>query len=416
MDEQEAIAGLVRTEEKLRSFAERNDLVVRDELPWPGAQPPHEQRGPIRHAIWSVSGRLPGGAVGRLRHQAVFGSTFGMKVDGQHTIMVCRLPETVGYVPMVCCRPDELMSNTYYWGGDRRPRAERKFESLELDRRFVIEVAKGQGENWLFQLFSPSFIDFLAHETPRDFGFKLDSGVFTCETPQWRGQPGGEEALLDNLELLATTGGRVAGRLRDEVLEEEGLGHAPDSAEAHGTWTKGRRHGRLVGMLLKLAGEGDDGVTGYGEERGMHAVDPAQFHSARPRVPFPGTATSVLEGPLPGSGRPGLLAWIEYSSEVDMQHNYLAIVCDLGREQSAIWIDADDVGAAGVGDELPARARELVTAGGFGFSSAGCSVCVYERVPGFNSWPEAAAVDGFAARAFEVVEALDIDSPARPSE
>jgi hypothetical protein len=407
VDEREALEGLARTEAKLRSFADEYGLVVRSELPWPGAQPPAQQPGPIKHAIWSVSGRLPGGAVGRLRHQAVFGSTFGINVDGQHTIMVCRLPETVGYVPMVCCRPDELMSNTYYWGGDRRPKVERKFESLELDRRFVIEVAKGQGENWLFQLFSPSFIDFLAHETPRDFGFKLDSGVFTCETPQWRGQPSGEEALLDNLALLATVGGRVAGRLRDEVLEEENLGDAPDSAAAHGDWAGGRKHGRLVGMLLKFAGGGeDDGIAAYAKQRDLAVVDPAQFHSRHLRLPLPGTATSVVEGVMAGSPSPAALAWIEYSSEVDMQHNYLALVREFERELPPMWVDADDVGAAGVGEELPPAARQLASEFGYGVSSAGRAACAYWHVPGFNSWPKSEQIDEFAGRAVRVLGAL----------
>ncbi len=408
VDEQAALDGLARTEDKLRQFAVERGMVVRTEQPWPGALPPSEQPGPIKHAIWSVSGVLPGGAVGRLRHQAVFGKTFGMKVDGQHTIMVCRLPETVGYVPMVCCRPDELMSGTYFWGGDRRPRAERKFESLELDRRYVVEVAKGQGENWLFQLFSPSFIDFLAHETPRDFGFKLDSGVFTCETPQWRGQPSGEEALLDNLELLATTGGRVAGRLRDEVLEEEGLGDAPDSAPAHGDWAGGRKHGRLVGMLMKLASAaGDDGIEGYASARGLEPLSAADFHSRHVRLPFPGTAQGAAAGVIPGTDRSGELAWIEYSSEVDMQRNYLAIVSTLSKPLPAAWVDTEDVGAEGVGGELPPRALELARAGGFGVSTAAGEACVYELLPGFD-WPDSAAIDAFAKRAADVVAALDI--------
>ena len=292
-------------------------------------------------------------------------------------------------------------------GGDRRPRSERKFESLELDRRFVVEVAKGQGENWLFQLFSPAFIDFLAHETPRDFGFKLDSGVFTCETPQWRGQPSGEDALLDNLELLATTGGRVAGRLRDEVLEEEGLGDAPDSAPAHGEWAGARKHGRIVGMLMKLAGAGDDdGIDGYASARNLTVDTPAAFRSRHLRLPLPGTATSVVTGSPPGLGRHGELAWIEYSSEVDMQRNYLALVTEPAKPLPAAWIDAEDVGAAGVGEELPNGAIERARAGGFGISTAPGAVCVYLLLPG-TSWPDSAAVDAFVERAAGVVAELE---------
>ena len=189
--------------------------------------PAEQQTGSVRHAIWSLAGKFPGGAVGRLRHQAAFGSTSGMDVAMQHTIMVARLPQTVGYVPMLCVRPAELMSGLYYWGGDQRPRDSQRFESTELDRRYIVEIAKAQGQNWLWQLFSPALIDWIAHETPADFGFKLETGVFTCECPQWRGQGRADgEVNTEQLDLLTKCSGVVASRIRDEVLEEVGTGSA----------------------------------------------------------------------------------------------------------------------------------------------------------------------------------------------
>ena len=90
MDEAAAIAGLERTEQNLRDYAAKHGLEVRPELTWPGQPLPHEQRGPVRFAAWSVAGQLPGGVAGRLRHQAVYGQTLGIKVAGQHTLMVIR--------------------------------------------------------------------------------------------------------------------------------------------------------------------------------------------------------------------------------------------------------------------------------------------------------------------------------------
>jgi len=404
--EREAIEGLRRSEALLRDYAAQHGLVLSAESPYPGAPPAEQQSGPVRHAVWSLAGKLPGGAPGRLRHQAVYGQTFGVEIAGQHTIMVCRLPESVGYVPMLCCRPDELTMGLYYWGGDQRPREQAKFESAELDRRYIIDYATGQDENWLYQLFSPKLVDWIAHETPPDFGFKLESGVFTCETPQWRGQATDGEVNHEHLDLLARSGGRVAGRIRDEVLEEIAGSGAPDgpSAAAHAEWSTGRRHGRIVGLLLKLAGgEGDDGIAAYAESRGLTAEAPAAFHTRHIQLPLPGTATSVATGSLPGSGREGSLAWLEWSSPVDVQHEYVAVVTDLDRELPSAWVDSSEVGMPGFGDDIAPAALAAARDAGFGISTAGRSACAYAEAAGTQSKDE---IDAFAQRGVDVLERL----------
>ena len=404
-NEGDALEGLRRSEDALRGYAEQRGLVLRSESPWPGYVPAEQQTGPVRHAIWSLAGVLPGGAVGRLRHQAVYGQTLGIDIAGQHTIMVCRMPETIGYVPMLCIRPAELGSGLYYWGGDQRPRDSAKFESIELDRRYIVDIAKAQGQNWLFQLFSPSLVDWLARETPPDFGCKLELGVFTSETPQWRGQSPSGEVDPAQLDLLAETGGKVAGRIRDEVLEEEGIGGRPDSLAAYAEWADAASHGRIVGTILKLAGgiAKDDSFKQYGEARGMRAESPAEFHARHLRLPLPGTATDVVTGELPGGKLTGSLAWLKFSSEVDVEHNYVAAVAESGRELAAAWVDVDDVGVPGVGDGLPPAAIEAASAGGYGITSGGKSAAVYMRA---DDSPSGDAIDGFAARAAEILTPL----------
>jgi hypothetical protein len=404
--ERDAIEGLRRSEALLGEYASEHGLSLVSESPWPGYLPAEQQSGPIRHAVWSLAGRLPGGAAGRLRHQAVYGRTVGMDVAMQHTIMVCRLPESVGYVPMLCCRPDELGMGLYYWGGDQRPREKAKFESAELDRRYVIDYAGGQDANWLYQLFSPKFVDWLAHETPRDFGFKLDSGVFTCETPQWRGQETDGEVSHELLDLLANTGGRVAGRIRDEVLEEVAGTERPDgpSAAAHAEWATGKKHGRIVGLILKLAGgEEDDGIAAYAESRGLESEPPAEFHTRYIRLPLPGVATGVATGTLPGTSRRGSLAWLEYSSDVDMQEEYVAAVTEFNADLPTSWVGADEIALPGFGEEVPSDALAAAREAGFGISTAGNAACVYERSSGTRSKED---VDDFAARAVAVLDLL----------
>ncbi len=407
----DALAGLRRSEEALRAYAEARGLTLREERPWPGAVPAAEQPGPVKHAIWSLSGELPGGAVGRLRHQAVFGSTFGMDVAGQHTIMVGRIPESVGYVPMLCCRPDEFTSGMYYWGGDKRKRASQRFESVELERRFRVEVAPGQAQNWIFQLFTPKFIDWLAHRTPVDFGFKLDLGVFTCETPQWRGQEGALSGEVDPeaLDLLLESGGLVASRIRDEVLEEADLmGRAAevDSAEAYAAWATAAKHGRIIKTILWAArfSEADDGIGKFAEERGLQVESPADFHARYIGLGMPGVATKAARGALPGGGREGSLAWLEFSSEVDVQKEYVAATMPTDSRLSAAWHDPEDVGVPPAAIGLPPAAIEAADASGYGLSTSARAICVYMRTEGTTSGTE---IDGFAAAAKRIAELIE---------
>lgn len=411
-DEGEALAGLRRTEEALREFGVERGLELREEQPWPGYVPAAQQPGPVKHGIWSLTGTIDGGAVVRLRHQAMFGSTLGVDVKGQHTILLSRIPESVGWVPMLCCRPDELTGGLYYWGGDARKRQSQRFESAELDRRFVVEVAPGQSQQWIYQLFSPSFIDWLARTTPVDFGFKLDLGVLTCETPQWRGQAGSLSGEVDPgaLDLLLDTGGRVTTRIRDEVLEEadlRGRGAEIDSAEAYAKWATAPKHGRVVKSILWLArfAESDDGIGDYAAERGLRTESPAEFHARYIGLAMPGAATAAATGPMPGGGREGSLAWLEYSSEVDMEREYLAMASPSEHGLGTHWLDPDDVGVPGAGAGLPAEIVNAAAAAGWGVSTSRGGVCVYMRTEGTTP---AAEVDRFATGAQEL--ATDLDS------
>jgi hypothetical protein len=374
-------------------------------------QPAEQQVGPVRHAIWSLAGELPGGAVGRLRHQAVFGDVLGMDVAGQHTIMIGRMPETVGYVPILCMRPKSIDSGLYYWGGDQRPRASQEFESAELSRRFVIDIAREQGQNWIWQLFSPALIDWLAHETPPDFGFKLETGVFSCEVPQWRGQHRADgEVDPEHLDLLAQSGGKVAGRIRDEVLEEVGTGSAssPDSAEAYANWVSAPSHGRIVGALMKLTGgdKPDESVRLWGEKHGLEPESPATFHARHITLPLPGAANDVVSGALPGSQLRGSVAWIAFSSPVDMEQNYVAVAAELGGRLPTAWVDAGEAAVPGFGAEIPGAALEAARSGGYGIATAGGSACVYIRSTQPGSYPSGAEVDAFLPRAVEILAGL----------
>ncbi len=206
--------------------------------------------------------------------------------------------------------------------------------------------------------------------------------------------------------MLSEASGRVAGRVRDEVLEEVGTskeGKAPSLAAA--AESAKPRHGFAVRTLLKLTGgEDDSGVKAYAEERGMDVTEPAAFHSAHITLPLPGTVTDVASGTLPGTERRGHVAWIEFASDVDVQRDYLAAVGELERDVSSAWIDEEDIGVPGFDTDLPKAALEAARAAGYGVSTGGRSACVYTRTSGHTPKAEA---DAFAARAAEVLALIE---------
>ncbi len=87
-----------------------------------------------------------------------------------------------------------------------------KLESGELDDRYEIFAAKDQDPNWLRQLFSPTFIVWLAEETPEKFAFELVDGILCCNVK-------GHKKNAAELDAIREAAAAVARRLRGEALE-----------------------------------------------------------------------------------------------------------------------------------------------------------------------------------------------------
>ena len=411
-DGDEALEQLRRCESRLEAYADERGLTLRSDPAYPGAPPPAEQPGPVKHAIWSLVGRMPGGAIGKLRHQATFGRVAGMNAAGTHTVFIGRQPETVAYVPLLNVRPDGFGAGLFEWAGDNRPRQRQEFESIELNRRFVIEIAKGQAQVWLYRLFTPTLIDWLAHETPPDFGFRLTSGSFNCELPLWRGQKAGESAAdgvdPEHLDQVAAVGGRVAGRLRDEVLEQVGLGEVPRprSGDGYRNWTKAERGGRLTRMLGRLAGGKDTSVPDFAAELGFSPVDAAGFHAAHILLPLPGAIDEAFAGALDG-GRPASLLWMEYESEYYGIRYYVGLVADTGYAGPPLWFDRDEVVAAAEAESLPSDVLGLVGEAGLGVATGGGSAVVYRSATGWEGRPGKVEIRAMLDVAPEIFDRLD---------
>ncbi|MGI8727451.1 MAG: hypothetical protein ACR2K6_07205 [Solirubrobacterales bacterium] len=87
-----------------------------------------------------------------------------------------------------------------------------ELESEALDRRSEIFFGPGDEENWLHQLFSPSFVIWLAEETPEGLAFELSVGAL-CVNVDRRLD---EAAQLDGFCRAAAV---VAARIAEEASE-----------------------------------------------------------------------------------------------------------------------------------------------------------------------------------------------------
>lgn len=416
-DDGAALEQLRQCERDLEAYAAERGLTVRLDPAYPGAPPPEKQPGPVKHSIWSLVGRMPGGSIGKLRHQATFGEVVGMNAGGSHTVFIGRQPETVAYVPLLNVRPDEFGAGLFEWAGDKRPRQRQEFESIELNRRFVIEIAKGQDQVWLYRLFTPTLIDWLAHETPPDFGFRLSSGSFNCELPQWRGKASGVPAGQvdpDHLDQVASVGGKVAGRIRDEVLEQVGLGEVPRprSSDGYRHWTKAERGGKLTRLIGRLAGGtgSDTSVRDFANELGFSPIEAPEFHAAHIQLPLPGAIDESFEGSL-SDGRAASLLWMEYESDYYGIRYYIGLVAEVGYDGPPLWFDRDEVVAAAQAENLPTDVLAQVSEAGLGVATGGGSAVVYCSSTGWEGRPGKAEVRAMLEVAPRVFDGLEKIAP-----
>jgi hypothetical protein len=159
-------------------------------------------------------------------------------------------------------------------------------------------------------------------------------------------------------------------------------------------------------MLTKVTEGVDTSLKDFAWKHGMAEKPTSEFHANHIRLPLPGTATDVLQGNLPGSDRQGELAWLKFSSMVDMEKNYIALVVDTGHDLPNAWIDAEDVTIPGFGEGLSERALELARAGTYGVSTDGRKACVYFKSNSPGNWPSGEQVEAFVPRALELVDSL----------
>jgi hypothetical protein len=134
-------------------------------------------------------------AYGRFAYNAVF----------------ARVPESQPFVPRLSCdRKGRNVTDEHYGFEVRSSRL--WTESIRLNDRFEVQVSPFQDDSWLRQLFSPTFVDWLADSSPSDFSFELAYGSLFCSVES-------DEPDAAALTALWNGAATVAKRIHEESRE-----------------------------------------------------------------------------------------------------------------------------------------------------------------------------------------------------
>lgn len=188
-------------------------------------------RGDVRRTEAMVSGRLAEGLDGDLAHyRYTERDSDGPDRHYSFTLVLSAVPEIIAFIPRLTVKPQggplaRLSLSVPAFGGadtmasDLTPVS---LESQEMDKRFDVWVDEEVGSNWVRQLFSPAFIDWLTSTRP-GLAFELADGALCVYRS-------GKLEKPEELAELCDDAAKIADRLRKEALEEEGRLEAGSAA------------------------------------------------------------------------------------------------------------------------------------------------------------------------------------------
>jgi hypothetical protein len=200
-----------------QSYAEQHGLALGGHSPLP-ATTPLLRKGDDRYAERTLSGALGEGTEGILALYTYEDETTDSNGNRQtnyyrYTLGLVPVPESVAHVPELYCQGKfglhslEKLEDVF-----RRSKERVKLESEALDDKYEIFAGKGQDENWLRQLFAPTFIVWLTESAPKKFAFELVDGSLCCYV-------NGHKEKAEELDEIRAATAAVAARLRDESTE-----------------------------------------------------------------------------------------------------------------------------------------------------------------------------------------------------
>ena len=187
-------------EQTYREFAEGNGLSYLDTAPTEPLTPLLSFGSGLEPAL---RGTLPGGAEGIAGRFSYARFSFNLALT--------EVPESTPFAPRVLCiHKGRDLSDTKYGFEVRTGRL--WTESIKLNDRYEVTVSPFQDDNWLRQLFSPSFVDFLAAAPLEDLSFELAFGAICTSVER-------DELDSDSLRQLCEAASTVTKRVHDESHE-----------------------------------------------------------------------------------------------------------------------------------------------------------------------------------------------------
>ena len=198
-------------------YASSNLLQLGGRTPLPGATP-LLRKGDDRYAERTLAGDLAPGVDGVLAlytYEEEHTDSDGNRDTDyyRYTVGMVEVPECAAFVPeLYVQRKFGLKALEGLEDAFRGEKERVKLESGKLDKRFEIFVHSDQDQNWLRQLFAPSFIVWMLQNTPDKFAFELVDGTLCCYA-------NGHKKKAADLDRMRVATAAVATRLREESRE-----------------------------------------------------------------------------------------------------------------------------------------------------------------------------------------------------
>jgi hypothetical protein len=200
-----------------QAYALQRDLLLTGKSRLP-AVTPLLKKGDDRYAERLLTGPIADGFEGRLALYTYEEESTDSRGNRQtsyyrYTVGLLEVPECAAHTPeLYCQRKAGLKALEGLEDVFRRSRKRVELESEALDDRYEIFAHESQDANWLRQLFSPTFIVWLADSAPKKFAFELVDGTLCCYV-------NGHKKSTADLDIVCQASAAVATRLREEASE-----------------------------------------------------------------------------------------------------------------------------------------------------------------------------------------------------
>jgi hypothetical protein len=185
------------------------------------------RKGDKRDAEHVLKGPLPGGSLGTLAHYTYTEVTRDSKgnrheSDYEFTVALLDVPESASFAGELYCQRRFGFRFLDSAEDVFRTKVRIELESEQLDKTYEIFADEGTDPNWLRQLFSPTFIVWLAEEAPEEFAFELVAGLLCVNVR-------GHLDSAAELDAFCEAASMVRTRIADEAAEAPTPSQPPPS-------------------------------------------------------------------------------------------------------------------------------------------------------------------------------------------